>query len=306
MRLMSFLDSAGNSRVGVVADDSVRDVTDAVAPSANGTATLSPLRRLLVDGLDQSVLEIFAASAPEADVSSLLPIVPDPSKIVAAPVNYRDHQQEMTQAAAIESLGVFLKAPSSLIGAGGTVRLPYDDRRFDQEGELGVIIGRTASHVDRAHALSYVAGYTCLLDMTMRGGEDRSVRKSFDTFTPTGPYLVTPDEVGDLDELELHTWVGGVLRQRADLADLIWNVPHLIEYISSVMVLHPGDIIATGTPAGVGQVSDGQQVAVQITNVGHLEVTVTGVGALACPTTGRDSGPPPPLDVTPPRERQHA
>ena len=126
--------------------------------------------------------------------------MPDPTKIVAAPVNYLDHQAEMNEAYHIDALGVFLKAP--VLGprrTGQTIRLPYTDRRFDQEGELALVIGRRARDVAVADALDHVAGYTCLLDITMRGGEDRSTRKSFDTFTPVGPYLVTPDEVGPLD-----------------------------------------------------------------------------------------------------------
>jgi 2-keto-4-pentenoate hydratase/2-oxohepta-3-ene-1,7-dioic acid hydratase in catechol pathway len=238
-----------------------------------------------------------AAAAPgaeKADIGAVLPPVPDPGKIVAAPVNYRDHQAEMSETSAIDSLGMFLKAPSSLTGDGGTVRLPYHDRRFDQEGELAVIIGKRAYGVRPEEALDYVAGYACLLDMTMRGGEDRSVRKSFDTFTPVGPWLVTPAEAGDLAELELRTWVDGKLRQDARLADLIWDGPKLIAYSSSVMTLHPGDLIATGTPAGVGQVHDGQRITVEITRVGWLQVSVTSQGAVACPTLGQGRGPVPP------------
>ena len=301
MRLMSFEDPEGAPRLGVDVDGELHDVTDAVGSGPLGG--LSPLRRLLDQGLDLSALAAAAAAGPLARVAQVLPVVPDPSKIVAAPVNYRDHQQEMTTDAAVDGLGVFLKAPSSVLADGGTVRLPYSDRRFDQEGELAVVVGRTASHVPAGSALDFVAGYTCLLDMTMRGGEDRSIRKSFDGFTPLGPYLVTPDEVGPVDDLELHTWVGGRLRQRADLSDLIWNVPRLIEYASSAMVLHPGDVIATGTPAGVGQVLDGQDVTVEITRVGRLSVSVSSAGATLCPTLGRDRGPLPPAEVTPPRER---
>ena len=300
MRLVSFVDRPGRSRLGAFDGELVRDVTEAVVP--NRVTGLSPVRQALIEGVDLSAIAL--ADCPPAQIEAVLPVVPDPTKIVAAPVNYRDHQEEMAQGAtAIESLGVFLKAPSSLVADGGTVRLPYDDRRFDQEGELGVIIGIRASHVPREAALDYVAGYTCLLDMTMRGGEDRSVRKSFDTFTPLGPYLVTPDEVGTLDTLQLRTWVAGELRQRADISDLIWDVPQLIAYISSVMVLEPGDVIATGTPAGVGPVGDGDRVTVEITGIGRLEVTVSSEGAVTCPTLGRGSGPVPPKTVTPVRER---
>lgn len=220
-------------------------------------------------------------------------VVPDPSKIVAAPVNYLDHQSEMNEDAHIDALGVFLKAPSSVIPNGGTVSLPYLDRRFDQEGELALVIGRTARHVAKEDAVDHIAGYTCLLDLTMRGGEDRSTRKSFDTFTPVGPHLVTPDEVGELSALRLRTWVNGELRQDADIADLVWGVPALVSYISSVMTLHPGDIVSTGTPAGVGRITDGDTVVVEIDNVGRLEVTVSSAGAIACPTRGANRGPKP-------------
>jgi 2-keto-4-pentenoate hydratase/2-oxohepta-3-ene-1,7-dioic acid hydratase in catechol pathway len=302
MRFMSFLDPEGKTRLGADVGGVIRDVSRAVPPDR--AAGLSPLRQLLSEDADLRELAAAAVDSPVAQIARVLPVVPDPTKIVAAPVNYTDHQREMSTHAAVDGLGVFLKAPSSLIGDGGTVRLPYTDRRFDQEGELAVIIGRTASHVPAGAALDYVAGYSCLLDMTMRGGEDRSIRKSFDTFTPLGPYLVTPEEAGPVEELELHTWVGGELRQRADLSDLIWNVPRLIEYASSAMVLHPGDVIATGTPAGVGQVFDGQQVTVEITRLGRLTVSVSSAGAVTCPTLGADRGPTPPAEVTSPRERE--
>lgn len=161
------------------------------------------------------------------------------------------------------------------------------------------MIGRTASHVPEDQALEYVFGYTCLLDMTMRGGEDRSTRKSFDTFTPLGPHIVTPDEVGPVDALELRCWVNGQLRQHAKLADLIWNVPKLVAYVSSVMRLEPGDIIATGTPADVSQVHDGDTITVDITNIGQLEATVATDGAIISPTLGANHGPTPPTKPTP-------
>ena len=123
------------------------------------------------------------------------------------------------------------------------------------------MIGRTARQVSEQDALSYVFGYTGLLDITMRGGEDRSVRKSFDTFSPMGPVLVTADEFGDPGQVELHCWVSGELRQKASTADLIWGVARLVSYASSVATLHPGDVITTGTPAGVGPLMAGDTVA---------------------------------------------
>jgi 2-keto-4-pentenoate hydratase/2-oxohepta-3-ene-1,7-dioic acid hydratase in catechol pathway len=261
--------------------------------------------------LGRPLPELIAESTPEetppgADVFDLAevtlqPVVPKPSKIIAAPVNYRDHQAEMNEAYHIDSLGIFLKAPSSVLAHGGTIRLPYTDRRFDQEGELALVIGRPGRDIDVADALHHVAGYTCLLDITMRGGEDRSTRKSFDTFTPVGPYLVTPDEAGPLESLTLRTWVGDELRQDADIKDLIWSVPRLIAYASSVMTLHTGDIITTGTPAGVGAIADGDSITVEIDRIGRLEVTVSAQDAVRCPTKGAHRGPTPPQTVTPVR-----
>ncbi|MDQ1105638.1 fumarylacetoacetate hydrolase family protein [Nocardioides zeae] len=303
MQYVSFRTASTHTSVGAIIGDRVMDLgTRLPAP----TAGLSPIRRLLhaYDGrLPTQADDLLGLPGfPLTDVE-LLPVVPDPSKVVAAPVNYTDHQAEMNQDAHIDALGVFLKAPSSVAADGATVTLPYSDRRFDQEGELALVIGRRARHVAAADALHYVAGYTCLLDMTMRGGEDRSTRKSFDTFTPVGPAVVTPDEVGPLGELRLRTWVNDELRQDADIADLIWDVPALIAYASSVMTLEVGDILTTGTPAGVGQVRDGDDVRVEISRVGRLSAKVSATGAVRSPTRGADRGPKPPASVTPVRQR---
>ncbi|MGD9989166.1 fumarylacetoacetate hydrolase family protein [Pseudonocardia sp.] len=298
MRYLSFLDASGRQRVGAVQAgslDTARDLTD-LLPGGDA----SPMRRLIAAGADAAAL---LTAAPEVEVATVLPVVPDPGKIVAAPVNYRAHQAEMNEASHIDSLGVFLKAPTSVIGHGDVVRLPYTDRRFDQEGEFAAIIGRRTRDVDETDALGAVFGYTSLLDMTMRGGEDRSVRKSFDTFTPVGPTVVTPDEVAPIDELELRLWVEGDLRQRADLRDLIWSLPRLIAYVSSVMTLLPGDIVTTGTPEGVGEVHDGDRIDMEISGLDRLGVGVSDAGAVVCPTRGARSGPVPPRDLTPVTER---
>ena len=151
-------------------------------------------------------------------------------------------------------IGFFLKAPSSVVGAGSPILLPRGSaRRFDHETELAVIIGRRAKNVPRAQALDFVFGYSCLMDITMRlepgmPAEERPTRKSFDTFTPIGPYLVTADEIPDPQALENQLWVNGKLRQSANTRDMTVGVAELIELVSSVMTLNPGDIIATGTP----------------------------------------------------------
>jgi 2-keto-4-pentenoate hydratase/2-oxohepta-3-ene-1,7-dioic acid hydratase in catechol pathway len=304
MRYLSFEDSAGAVRVGIVPDGGdkslVYDVTNRLHAGPG-----SPMRRL-IELLDAgtSAQELIAggSATPRADVTPTTP-VPDPTKVVAAPVNYRDHQSEMNEDSHIDALGVFLKAPSSVIGHGGVVRLPYTDRRFDQEGEFAAVIGRRARNVSEDEALDHVFGFTSLLDMTMRGGEDRSLRKSFDTFTPIGPTIVGLDQAPAIDEMELHLWVNGKLRQRADLRDLIWSLPRLIAYASSAMTLEPGDIITTGTPEGVGEVHDGDRVELQITGLDRLEVSVSSAGAVACPTRGADRGPKPPITLTAVSER---
>ncbi|MDF3337113.1 fumarylacetoacetate hydrolase family protein [Mycolicibacterium septicum] len=206
--------------------------------------------------------------------------LPRPTKIVGAPANYYEHIDEMPDAHTIMDWGVFLKAPSSLIGPGEQIRLPYSDKRTDQEAELGVVIGRTARHVPASAALDYVFGYTCLLDITVRSSEDRSARKSFDSFTPIGPHVVTADEISEPGNLELRCWVDGELRQQSSTRKMIYDIPTLIAYASSVMTLHPGDLIATGTPAGVGPLADGNRVAVDIFGIGRLEVDVTAHAAI--------------------------
>jgi 2-keto-4-pentenoate hydratase/2-oxohepta-3-ene-1,7-dioic acid hydratase in catechol pathway len=207
---------------------------------------------------------------------------------VAAPVNYRDHRSEMELTVDISDLAVFLKAPSSIIAHGGVVQLPYSDRRVDQEGELAAVIGRRARNVSEADALAHVAGYTGLLDITMRGKEDRSTRKSFDTFTPLGPWLVTRDEADPADAIDLDCTVGAEHRQSSNTKHLIWGVAKLVSYISTVMTLEVGDVIATGTPSGVGPLTAGDEVSLTLSSIGTLTVTVAGENLGPSPTGTRN------------------
>jgi 2-keto-4-pentenoate hydratase/2-oxohepta-3-ene-1,7-dioic acid hydratase in catechol pathway len=202
-----------------------------------------------------------------------------PTKVIAAPVNYRLHIEEMRplvkgELHAIERYGLFLKAPSSVVGPGASIELPFPERRTDHEVELGVVIGRAARNVPIADAMSHVFGYTGVMDVTVRGDEDRSTRKSFDTFTPVGPVLVTADEIPDPHALQLQLWVNGERRQNGNTRDMIWNVPKLIEYASHVMTLNPGDLLSTGTPDGVGPLKAGDHVTMEVERVGRLSVTV--------------------------------
>jgi 2-keto-4-pentenoate hydratase/2-oxohepta-3-ene-1,7-dioic acid hydratase in catechol pathway len=206
--------------------------------------------------------------------------LPRPGKVIGAPVNYLEHKAEMSEVQSIAEWGVFLKATSSVLPPDGTVLLPYTDARTDQEGELAVVIGEIARNVSAAQALDHVYGYTCGLDITVRSKEDRSMRKSFDTFTPLGPWVTTADEVGDPTNLLLRCWVDGELRQEVNTREMIFGVADLIAYTSSVMTLWPGDVILTGTPAGVGPINDASSIEVEIERVGRLSVAVSARGAI--------------------------
>lgn len=272
MKLCRFNDS----RIGVIQGDSVIDLTHALGE----TDTRSPqaMLRLIADfpALHDRI-ERAAASGERLsfDDCTLLAPVPTPTKLVAAPLNYDRHRREMgLPDTSIEDLGMFLKAPSSIIGPGDIVQLPFPDRRTDHECELALVIGKEASRVSRKDAMDYIFGYTCLIDVTVRGKEDRSTRKSFDTFTPIGPYIVTKDEVPDPNNLDMRLWVNDELRQDANTNDLIFDVQRLIEFTSNIMTLYPGDIIATGTPEGVGPIRHGDTVTIEIERLGRMSVSV--------------------------------
>lgn len=238
------------------------------------------LHALIVSGRALAAADVASAPLVAADAALWAPPLPLPGKIVGAPANYREHVAEMNNPTTIVEWGMFLKANTSVIGPGGVVQLPYTDVRTDHEGELAVVVGRTARDVDRRKALDYVFGYTCLLDITTRSSEDRSTRKSFDTFTPLGPWIVTADEVEDPNDLRLRCWVNDDLRQDCSTARFIFDVQRVIEYASAVMTLHPGDVIATGTPAGVGPLAAGDRVAVEIERIGRLTVRVSAERAV--------------------------
>lgn len=257
--------------------DAWADATDALAVAGERDPLLAVLDRdggAAFRGLDLGALP--AVRLDEVRLAAPL----RPRTVVGAPVNYRDHQVEMHEQLTVAQLGVFLKARSSVTGPGGTVELPYTDVRTDHEGELTVVIGRAARDLAPEQAMDAVLGYTCGLDITVRSTEDRSTRKSFATFTPIGPWVVTADEVPDPGALDLRLWVGDELRQHATTADLILGVAELVAYTSHVVALEPGDVILTGTPAGVGPIRAGDHVVVEILGVGRLEVDVSAARAI--------------------------
>jgi len=211
-----------------------------------------------------------------ANATLLAPVTP--SKIVCVGRNYKEHAAELGNKMPDEPL-LFLKAPSSVIGSGESIELPPDSQQVEHEGELGVVIGRRARKLAADdNPLSYVLGYTCVNDVTARDLQRKDVQftrgKSFDTFCPVGPLIVS-----DLDPLNLivETRVNGTVKQNGRTADMAFSVPFLIRYIANVMTLYPGDLIATGTPAGVSPMKNGNVVEVEIEGIGILRNTVAGV-----------------------------
>jgi 2-keto-4-pentenoate hydratase/2-oxohepta-3-ene-1,7-dioic acid hydratase in catechol pathway len=223
------------------------------------------------------------------DQLKLLSPVANPGKIIAAPVNYQKHLDEakadpqlhQTNPAhllTIQQTGLFLKATSSLAGPGEGIALRKLDRRNDHEIELAVVIGKRADRVPRSEALNYVAGYCIGLDITIRGSEDRSFRKSSDSYMVLGPWLVTADEISDPNSLDMAISLNGEMRQDSNTKHMILGVPELIELASSFYTLYPGDIIITGTPEGVSPIVPGDTIVATIEKIGTMEVKVRAHG----------------------------
>lgn len=205
-------------------------------------------------------------------VRVLAPVIP--TKIVAIGRNYRDHAKEMGKEPPAEPL-LFLKPPSAVIGPDEHIVLPPQTTRMDYEGELGIVIGRRAHKVSPAQAREHVLGYTCIIDVTARDLQARDVQytraKGFDTFAPLGPAIATDIDPSDL---ALETRLNGEVRQHGRTSQLIFNCDYLISYISQVMTLMPGDVISTGTPAGVGPMQVGDKVELEIERIGCLRSSV--------------------------------
>ena len=272
MRLCRF----GDNRLGLVETDGVRDVTAAldVMPAHRYPFPPGDLLIANLPELTARVRELAKTAAPVAlDSQPLLSPVANPSKIIGAPMNYRTGQDEAAVAAAL-SIGLFLKANGSLAGPSEGIALRMMERQIDYEVELGVVIGKQAFNVKREDALKYVAGYAVALDITPHGKEERSLRKSCETYTVLGPWLVTADEVPEPGNLNLQLDVNGERRQEGNTRQMIRDVPGLIEYASSFYTLYPGDIFLSGTPAGVGPMKPGDQLEATIEKVGTMRVNV--------------------------------
>ncbi|GGM61131.1 2-keto-4-pentenoate hydratase/2-oxohepta-3-ene-1,7-dioic acid hydratase in catechol pathway [Halarchaeum rubridurum] len=274
---MKFVTFDGD-RLGLVSEDGdgVVDLTDRL-----GLGSEEPLVEYMEGDYDASKYADADADHALDDVTVEAP-VERPGKVIAAPLNYEKHieeaiaDQDITtdEWFSIEDKGYFLKAPSSVIGVEENIVIPFDDRRIDHEVELGFVIGEETKDADNDEAWESIFGYTILLDISVRGDQDRSNRKSYDTFTVVGPYVVTPDEVGDPQDLDLELAVNGDVRQSANTSDMVYTCADVVQYASIGATLEAGDVITTGTPEGVGPLRDGDTVDAEIENVGSLTVGV--------------------------------
>lgn len=275
-----------DGRLGRVQGEHVLDISAVLQdlpPFRYGERRGDPLIAALPNLLDL-IAEVsrLAPVLSLGEVSLNAPVM-HAGKLVAAPVNYTDHLAEAVadpatfapaQVRRIHEMGLFLKASSSIVGCSQGITIGKPNRRTDHEVELAVVIGRRCRDVLATDALDYVAGYCIGLDITVRGPEERSLRKSIDSYSVLGPYLVTADEVGDPGCLALRLDVNGETRQRANTRDLVIDVPGLIALASSWYTLEPGDVIFTGTPAGVGPISPGDVLTASIERIGEMEVKV--------------------------------
>ncbi|MBY3555743.1 fumarylacetoacetate hydrolase family protein [Modestobacter lapidis] len=300
MKLALFDSAAGMARLGVVTTGpdgsaegaSVVDVTGALPWAHDPDPVTAGWWRALCRDFEllRPVLEKAVAEGPAVslgEVSLRAPVL-SPSKIVAAASNYGEHVAEMHGVqertlgrveAWMMEFDVFLKAPSSIVGPGAAVVLPDEvvARGFEvhHESELVIVIGAGGRDIPLDRAMEHVLGFTAGLDITVRSPADRSKRKSYDSFSPLGPWIVTRDEAGDGGDLDILLTSGGQVRQSVNTADLLTPVPQIVAYASSIMTLNPGDVLFTGAPPGVGPITAGETLEMTISRIGAMTVTVT-------------------------------
>jgi 2-keto-4-pentenoate hydratase/2-oxohepta-3-ene-1,7-dioic acid hydratase in catechol pathway len=277
MKIASFVDPAGRASYGVVQGDGVVDLGKRLA--ASGAATL---KALLAAGRLSEVAGIVAGASPDYALSQVrfAPVVPDPDKIICVGLNYRDHVAE-TGRTVTEKPALFARYPSSQVGHLQPMVKPPESDDYDYEGELAVVIGKGGRRIRAADALAHVAGYACYNEGSIRDWQRHTSQflagKSFAESGAFGPWLVTTDEIADPSKLTLETRLNGQVVQHTTTDLLITPIPALIEYISTVLPLAPGDVIVTGTPGGVGAkrtpplwMKAGDTVEVEISGIGVL------------------------------------
>ena len=257
-------------RLGLLTErgDGIIDVTDRL-----GLTSADPLIEYLRSDAD---IGQFQDATPDVKRSEVMVETPIrwPRKVIAAPSNYAEHIAEMS-GSDIRPLSYFLKSPSSIIGPNEPIELPFSDRRFDHEIELAFVMENDVKDIDRSDVFDAVFGFTILLDISMRGDEDRSNRKSYDSFTVVGPLVVTTDEIDDHTDLDLHLQVNGETRQQANTQHMIYSCSEIVEFASVSTTISAGDIVTTGTPSGVGPLQEGDVLDAEISEVGSMSIDVT-------------------------------
>ncbi|HKZ14702.1 MAG TPA: fumarylacetoacetate hydrolase family protein [Solirubrobacterales bacterium] len=281
MRLVSF-DAGDGDRAGMLVDGRVVDAWAALGEPHRGS-----LRELIahgrIDDLRSRIGDTGAPSHPQSAVR-LLPPIPDPDKIICIGLNYKEHAAEVGAEPPAHPI-VFGKWRNALAADGATVRLPVNSTKVDYEAEVAFVIGRQAKDVAVDAALDFIAGYTLFNDLSARDLQGRGPQwmpgKIFDGAAPCGPALVTPEEAGPDDAIGISLTLNGETMQESSTADLIFGIPELVADLSSLMTLEPGDIVATGTPPGVGigreprvWLGDGDELVVSSPTLGRLTTKI--------------------------------
>jgi 2-keto-4-pentenoate hydratase/2-oxohepta-3-ene-1,7-dioic acid hydratase in catechol pathway len=273
MKLASYV-ADGAEAFGVVRDDGVITLNNLFGARA------ASLRDALAADMLPQIREAASHARPDRKLSEItfLPVIPNPDKIACAGINYRSHASE-TGREIPKQPSMFLRLVNTLVGHEGEMIRPTVSQNFDFEGELAVVIGRGGRHIPMERALEHVAGYTCFVDGSVRDYQKFSVTsgKNFPGSGPLGPWMVTTDEIPDPTKLTLMTRLNGQEMQRSGTDLLIYSIPHIIAFCSDFTTLTPGDVIATGTPEGVGHRRN-PQVWMKPGDV--LEVEITGIGTL--------------------------
>jgi 2-keto-4-pentenoate hydratase/2-oxohepta-3-ene-1,7-dioic acid hydratase in catechol pathway len=289
VRLVSLLDETETVRTGMVVGDEVVDLSDPAIGLPTGMVELLALGDAAADALARAASRRARRFA--LDAARLVAPVPRPPSFVAIARNYDAHVRELGHERP-EYQTWFSKQPTCVIGPGVAIEVPRVSEAVDYEGELGLVVGRRCRHVPAHRALEVVAGATVVNDVSVRDWQWRTptmmMGKGFDTHGPTGPWIVTLDEVGDLQDLSVRTWINGELRQDGCTADMIFTCAQMIEHLSEAFTLEPGMLITTGTPAGVAA---GQDPPPWLSAGDTVTVEVGGVGRLTNPVVDEPRGP---------------
>ena len=273
MKLLSF-QIEGRHSYGIAEDGVVRE------PGADLKAKYADLRSLIAGNALSLLMEDESGKTHNLESINYLPVIPNPDKIICVGVNYRPHIEEMGREIPKYPV-VFVRFPGSLVGHEQPLVRPQISEHYDFEGELAIVIGKKARHVSRQDAFTYIAGYCCFMDGSVRDWQSHTMQftagKNFNQSGSIGPWLVSRDEVPVPAVLQLTTRVNGKTMQEGALSDLMFDIPYLVEYCSTFTELLPGDVIATGTPGGVGAA---RKPPAWLKNGDTVEVDIAGIGLL--------------------------